>query len=103
MGMLELGQSKQEKRAVVTGLSVIHLGALGGVVTVFIAGLEDGMTLSPMLTVVAVIATTLWLFSFVLLFVNVAYYMLAPEEDDAPGDAHEVKDGSKDGGSSQPY
>ena len=81
MGMLELGNSKEEKRAVVIGLSVVHLGAFAGIVTVFAAGLSSGMNLSPMLTVVAVIATTLWLFSFILLSVNVAYYFLAPKED----------------------
>ena len=81
MGMLELGDSKKEKRAVVIGLSVVHLGAFAGIVTVFAAGLSSGMNLSPMLSVVAVIATTLWLFSFILLSVNVAYYFLTPQED----------------------
>ena len=80
MGMLELGHTKKEKRAIVVGLSVIHLGALGGIITVFVAGLARNMTLSPMLTVVAVVATTLWLFSFILLSVNIAYYLFAPEE-----------------------
>ena len=81
MGMLELGSDKKEKRAVVIGLSVIHVGALVGIVTVFFAGLENEMALSPMLVVVAVVATTLWLFSFILLSVNIAYYVLAPQED----------------------
>ena len=81
MGMLELGQNKREKRAIVVGLGVIHLGALGGIVTVFFAGLARNMALSPMLTVVAVITTTLWLFSFILLSVNLAYYLFAPEEE----------------------
>ncbi len=80
--MLELGQGKKEKRAVVVGLSVIHVGALGGIVTMFAAGLANGMTLSPLLVVVAVAATTLWLFSFVLLSVNIAYYLFAPREND---------------------
>ncbi len=80
MGMLELGEGKKEKRAVVIGLSVIHVGALAGIITVFAAGLSSEMTFSPMLTVVAVVATTLWLFSFILLSVNIAYYILAPEE-----------------------
>ena len=82
MGMLELGENKREKRAVVIGLGVIHMGALAGIVTVFIAGLANEMVFSPMLAVVAVVATTLWLFTFILLSVNIAYYVLAPDEDD---------------------
>ena len=82
MGMLELGQDKKEKRAIIVGLSVVHLGALGGIVTVFIAGLATRMTFSPVLTVSAVVATTLWLFTFVLLSVNIAYYLLAPSDED---------------------
>ena len=89
--MLELGSDKKEKRAVVIGLSVIHVGALAGIVTVFFAGLENEMALSPMLVVVAVVATTLWLFSFILLSVNIAYYVLAPRED-APDSAPEDED-----------
>ena len=88
MGMLELGQNKREKRAIVVGLGVIHLGALGGIVTVFFAGLARNMALSPMLTVVAVIATTLWLFSFILLSVNLAYYLFAPDEEPEDGEIH---------------
>ena len=79
--MLELGQDKKEKRAVVLGLGVIHLGALAGMITVFVAGLESGMTLPPMLVVVAVVATTLWLFTFILLSVNIAYYLFAPNDE----------------------
>ena len=81
MGMLELGQGKKEKRAVVVGLSVIHIGAFGGIVTIFAAGLASNMALSPLLVVVAVVATTLWLFSFILLSVNVAYYLFAPKDE----------------------
>ena len=84
MGMLELGQTKREKRAIVVGLGVIHVGALGDIVTIFVAGLASGMALSPSLVVVAVVATTLWLFSFILLSINVAYYLFAPEEDERP-------------------
>ena len=81
--MLELGQDKKEKRAVVLGLGVVHLGALGGIITIFTAGLASHMVLSPMLSVMAVIATVLWLFSFILLSVNLAYYLLAPRKADA--------------------
>ena len=83
--MLELGEDKKEKRAVVIGLGVIHVGALAGIVTVFVTGLSSEMVFSPMLAVVAVVATTLWLFTFILLSVNIAYYVLAPDED-APDD-----------------
>jgi len=70
--MLELGSTRREKRRVLVGLTLFHVLALGSTIALFASGPE----LSPLPTVAAVVAITVWLFTFVLLCVNVVYYVM---------------------------
>jgi CHASE2 domain-containing sensor protein len=74
MGMLELGTTRPQKRTVIVTLLLIHLLSLGGLVAIF--ALHGSPNLPPLLAVLMVVATTLWLLTFVLLFVNIAYYFM---------------------------
>ncbi|ADI14402.1 hypothetical protein [Truepera radiovictrix] len=75
MGMLELGRTRSQKRKVSVLLTALHLLALGALVALF--WLAGGPPATPLGGALLVVATTLWLLSFVLLCVNVAYYVFA--------------------------
>ncbi len=72
--MLELGQTRSQKRVILTTLVLVHLLSLGGLVAIFIV--NGSPDLPPLLAVLMVVATTLWLLTFVLLSVNIAYYFM---------------------------
>lgn len=72
--MLELGTTRPQKRKVIVTLLLIHLLSLGGLVAVFV--INGSPNLPPLLAVLMITATTLWLLTFVLLAVNIAYYVM---------------------------
>lgn len=72
--MLELGKMRQQKWTIVGVLSVLHLLAIAGAISIFMV--MRSPQLSPLVTVLLVICTVTWLSTFVLLFVNVAYIYL---------------------------
>ncbi len=74
MEMLELGKTRSQKRTVIVLLFLVHLLSIGGLVAIFVA--NGSPDLPPLLAVLMVVATTLWLLTFVLLFVNIAYYLM---------------------------
>lgn len=74
MGMLELGKTRPQKRRVIVLLSLLHLLSLGGLVAIFIGYGSPNLPL--LLSVLMVAATTLWLLTFILLFVTIAYYVM---------------------------
>lgn len=74
MGMLELGKTRPQKRRVIILLLLVHLLSLGGLVAIFVG--YGSPNLPPLLSVLLVAATTLWLLTFVLLFVTIAYYVM---------------------------
>lgn len=74
MGMLELGRTRPQKRRVIALLTLVHLLALGGLIAIFVV--TGSPQLPPLLAVLMVVATTLWLLTFVLLCVNIAYYTM---------------------------
>ena len=74
MGMLELGRTRAQKRVIITALALAHFLSLGGLVAIFIV--NGSPDLPPLLAVPMVVATTLWLLTFVLLSVNIAYYFM---------------------------
>ncbi len=74
MGMLELGTTRPQKRTAIITLLLVHLLSLGGLVAIFI--INGSPNLPPLLAVLMITATTLWLLTFVLLAVNIAYYFM---------------------------
>ena len=72
--MLELGNTRPQKRTVIILLGLVHLLSLGGLVTIFVV--NGSPDLPPLLAVLMIVATTLWLLTFVLLSVNIAYYFM---------------------------
>lgn len=74
MGMLELGKTRPQKRTVIVLLFLVHLLSIGGLVAIFVA--NGSPDLPPLLAILMVVATTLWLLTFVLLSVNIAYYFM---------------------------
>ena len=74
MGMLELGKTQRQKRTVIALLGLVHLLSLGGLVAIFVV--NGSPDLPPLLAVLMIAATTLWLLTFVLLSVNLAYYLM---------------------------
>lgn len=72
--MLELGRTRPEKRRVIVVLTTLHLLSLGGLIALFVG--YGSPQLPPLLAALMVGMTTLWLFTFVLLFVTVAYYLM---------------------------
>lgn len=72
--MLELGTTRPQKRKVIIALLFVHLLSLGGLVAIFVV--NGSPNLPPLLAVLMVMATTLWLLTFVLLAVNIAYYFM---------------------------
>ena len=74
MGMLELGTTRPQKRTFIITLLLVHLLSLGGLIAIFVV--NGSPNLPPLLAVLMVMATTLWLLTFVLLAVNIAYYFM---------------------------
>ncbi len=74
MGMLELGKTRRQKWTIVGVLLVLHLLAIAGAIGVFMV--VRSPQLPPLWAVLLVICTVTWLFTFVLLFVNIAYIYL---------------------------
>lgn len=74
MGMLELGTTRPQKRTFIITLLLVHLLSLGGLVAIFVV--NGSPSLPPLLAVLMITATTLWLLTFVLLAVNIAYYFM---------------------------
>lgn len=72
--MLELGKTRPQKRAIIALLTLVHLLSLGGLVAIFVV--NGSPNLPPLLAVLMVTATTLWLLTFILLCVNIAYYFM---------------------------
>lgn len=72
--MLELGKTPRQKWTIIGVLAVLHVLAIAGVVTIFVV--ERSTDLSPLAAILLIIGTVTWLFSFVLLFVNIAYIYL---------------------------
>ncbi len=72
--MLELGHTRPQKRRVIALLALVHLLMIAGIVAIFVV--TGSPQLPPLLAVLMVLATTLWLLTFVLLCVNVAYYYM---------------------------
>ena len=72
--MLELGQTRQQKWTILAVLLVLHLAAIAGIIGIFVV--VKSTQLPPVAAVLLIIATITWLFTFVLLFVNIAYLYL---------------------------
>lgn len=72
--MLELGRTRTQKRVIITTLTFAHFLSLGSLVAIFVV--NGSPDLPPLLAVLMVVATTLWLLTFVLLSVNIAYYFM---------------------------
>lgn len=73
---LELGDTQGNKRALTVALSVIHLFSFVGIITLLAASTQFSWTRG----LVAVLAVVIWLFSFILLFVNAMSYFFAREK-----------------------
>ena len=73
---LELGDTRDNKRALTIVLSVIHLFSFVGIVTLLAASTQFSWARG----LVAVLAVVIWLFSFILLFVNAMSYFFAREK-----------------------
>ncbi|MDZ7703926.1 MAG: hypothetical protein U5L04_05510 [Trueperaceae bacterium] len=73
---LELGDTRDNKRALTIVLSVIHLFSFVGIITLLAASTQFSWTRG----LVAVLAVVIWLFSFILLFVNAMSYFFAREK-----------------------
>lgn len=76
MSKLEFGTSKRQKRRVIALLGGVNLISLITFVTVF---LRAGHSLSFLLGLVIALGIATWLFSFVLLIINVASYFMMGE------------------------
>ncbi len=72
--MLELGRTRRQKWIAVGVLTVLHVLSLGGIVGIFV--MVGSTRLPPLAATLLVIGTVSWLFTFVLLFVNIAYLYL---------------------------
>ena len=74
MGMLEFGKTRRQKWAIVGTLFITHFLAIAGVIGVFVV--VRSTDLPPLAALLLIICTVTWLFTFVLLFVNIAYIYL---------------------------
>ena len=72
--MLELGRTRRQKWRIVWLLAVLQVAAIAGIVGIF--WVVRSAELPPLWAVLLIIATVTWLFTFVLLFVNLAYLVL---------------------------
>lgn len=74
MGMLELGRTRRQKWQIVWLLALLQIVSIAGIIGIFLV--VRSAQLPPVWAVLLIIATVTWLFTFVLLFVNVAYLYL---------------------------
>ncbi len=74
MGMLELGKTRRQKWQIVGLLALLQIVSIAGIIGIFLV--VRSAQLPPVWAVLLIIATVTWLFTFVLLFVNVAYLFL---------------------------
>lgn len=74
---LELGDTRDNKRALTIALTVIHIFSFVGVITLLAASTEFSWTRG----LVAVLAVVIWLLSFILLFVNAMSYFFARDAE----------------------
>lgn len=72
--MLELGTTRRQKWRIVWLLALLQVVSVAGIVSIFLV--VQSAQLPPVWAVLLVIATVTWLFTFVLLFVNIAYLYL---------------------------
>ncbi len=74
MGMLELGKTRRQKWQIVWLLAILQVASVAGIIGIFLV--VRSAQLPPVWAVLLIIGTVTWLFTFVLLFVNVAYLYL---------------------------
>lgn len=72
--MLELGRTRRQKWLIIVILTLLHVLSVFGVIGIFVV--IRSTQLPPLAATLLVIGTVVWLFTFVLLFVNVAYLYL---------------------------
>lgn len=72
--MLELGKTRRQKWQIVWLLIFLQIASITGIISIF--GVVRSAQLPPVWAVLLIIGTVTWLFTFVLLFVNVAYLYL---------------------------
>ena len=72
--MLELGKTRRQKWRIVWLLAGLQLAAIAGIIGIFLV--VRSAQLPPLWAVLLIVATVTWLFTFVLLFVNIAYLYL---------------------------
>lgn len=72
--MLELGRTRRQKWSIVGALTLLHVLSLGSIVGIFVV--VGSVRLPLLAATLLVIGTVSWLFTFVLLFVNIAYLYL---------------------------
>lgn len=74
MGMLELGKTRRQKWQIVGLLALLQIVSIAGIIGIFLV--VRSAQLPPVWAVLLIIATVTWLFTFVLLFVTIAYLFL---------------------------
>lgn len=74
MGMLELGKTRRQKWVIVFVLFLVHSLSIAGVISIFLV--LRSPQLPPLAATLLVVGVVTWLFTFVLLFVNIAYIYL---------------------------
>ncbi len=72
--MLELGRTRQQKWRIVWLLALLQVVSIAGIISIFLV--VRSAQLPPVWAVLLIIGTVTWLFTFVLLFVNIAYLYL---------------------------
>ncbi len=72
--MLELGKTRRQKWRIVWLLALLQVAAIALIIGIFLV--VRSAQLPPVWAVLLIIATVTWLFTFVLLFVNIAYFFL---------------------------
>ncbi len=74
MGMLELGKTRRQKWQIVWLLALLQVASIALIIGTFLV--VRSAQLPPLWAVLLIVATVTWLFTFVLLFVNIAYLFL---------------------------
>ena len=72
--MLELGRTRRQKWRIVWLLAFLQVASIALIVGIFL--IVRSAQLPPVWAVLLIVATVTWLFTFVLLFVNIAYLYL---------------------------
>ena len=72
--MLELGKTRRQKWRIVWLLAGLQIASIAGIIGIFLV--VRSAQLPPVWAVLLIVATVTWLFTFVLLFVNIAYLYL---------------------------